>query len=172
MSSSQVDLPLHHHSPHHDTSSPLPPVVDPLTLGPAPPDVLPDPDAPDPHISPSSPPPPPPLPPTLPELPAADFDTANFSHSLETMFGRPPPSAFPSSLQSRPQEPRSTRPVAQEVQHMTKMHRRASVVQRRQSNVLKLSEENDKLKEELRAMTERLEAAERRRQELESRRGK
>jgi hypothetical protein len=73
------------------------------------------------------------------------------------------------SQPSRSEGPQSTR---QDVRHLAKVQKRASIVQRRQSNVLKLSEEHDKLKEELRAMTERLEAAERRRQELESSREK
>ncbi|KAI0256896.1 hypothetical protein BJV78DRAFT_1167737 [Lactifluus subvellereus] len=81
-------------------------------------------------------------------------------------------SYFLSAPKSQPSHSEDDRrPVVEDGRQLAKVQKRASLVKKRQSNVLKLSEENDKLKEELRAMTERLEAAERRRQELESSRG-
>jgi hypothetical protein len=84
----------------------------------------------------------------------------------------PPFSSASDSLKSQSSPSEGSQSTRQDVRHLVKVQKRASIVQRRQSNVLKLSEEHDKLKEELRAMTERLEAAERRRQELESSREK
>ena len=56
-------------------------------LNPTPPDVLPD----HPLLPMTEPPPPPPdpVPPTLPELPAANSAAADFSLSLESIFGLP-----------------------------------------------------------------------------------
>jgi hypothetical protein len=59
-------------------------------LNPTPPDVLPDRSVP--MTTPPTSPPPNPVPPTLPELPATDLSAADFSLSLESIFGLPPSS--------------------------------------------------------------------------------